>query len=633
MGLDNAISLSSGLTIIAFCGGMLSNGLEDIKYKPELYMEPFADKLARFKEIISAKAVALKNQERASASDKQGSSFIFNIKRLASLNNHGAASFSEKLAEFKEAIAGKALIFGDQEKIFTPDGRSCRFIFDIRKVMLLPEALDLVSDLFWDIYRGEYPFQVGGQESAAIPIIAAIIMKGKERGMGVSGFYTRKERKNTGRQRLIEGVVDGRKIIFVDDLINSGSTIARQLKVLQDIGRTPSHIFTIINFRPLEEYAWVKNSEIKHASLFSLDDFGLKDEIAPAPLFVESYRTCWRFKSPDPNFFYVVPKSAPAIDDKKVYFGSDGGTFWALRQADGRVAWKFKVGEKALGKSIFSSPAIYNNSVYFGAYDGNLYSLDVETGKSNWVFREADWVGSSPAVAPELNTLFVGLGFALPQKRGGIVALNLKTGEKIWEHRIVEHMHSSPLFIEELGAVAIGGNDSAAYLFEAKTGKLLWTFQTGGEIKASFAFDAGRNLISFGSFDGRLYVLDASSGKQLSALVTGGPIYSTPLFYENSVVCASLDKRIYSVDLEAGKLNWSHRFGGRTFASPVIIEGNIFIGSNDGKMSELDPRTGRVISSFQASERIVNKIAWNQNTRRFFLPTYANELYCLEKIE
>src|SRR3989344_4605226 len=243
--------------------------------------ELFAEKLERFKEVVRAKAISSKNQDIAS--------------------NPASKLFSSRFAKFKEIIRARSLIFGNQEKMIAPNGQNLGFIFDIRKIILLPEVLTLVAELFWDIYEKEYPFQVGGQESAAIPIITAIVMKGTERGKPVSGFYIRKSRKNIGLQRLIEGTVNDQKIILVDDLVNSGSTIARQLKILRDIGRTPTLIFTIINFRPLEDYPWVKNNKIKHASLFSLNDFGLKCDITQEPLFVESYRTCWKFESKDPN--------------------------------------------------------------------------------------------------------------------------------------------------------------------------------------------------------------------------------------------------------------------------------------------------------------------------------------------
>ena len=41
----------------------------------------------------------------------------------------------------------------------------------------------------------------------------------------------------------------------------------------------------------------------------------------------------------EPNYFHVVPKSTPTLDDRRVFFGSDSGVFWALEQDTGAVAW------------------------------------------------------------------------------------------------------------------------------------------------------------------------------------------------------------------------------------------------------------------------------------------------------
>ena len=48
-------------------------------------------------------------------------------------------------------------------------------------------------------------------------------------------------------------------------------------------------------------------------------------------------------------------------------------------------------------------------------------------------------------------------------------------------------------------------------------------------------------------------------------------------------------------------------------------------------MYEIDLISGKELSFFQATERITNKIVYNAETERFFVPTFANEIYCLEK--
>lgn len=539
----------------------------------------------------------------------------------------------EKIKHLKKIIAKSGLITKNRQKIISPNGGESNWLFDLRNVFLNPEGLNLITDIFWQYFEKEYPFQVGGQEIAAIPLVSAIVLESQRKGKPINGFIIRKSRKPTGLQKLIEGAVDENKIILVDDLINSGSTILRQIKVLESVGKKVDTVFVLIRFRDENYYKFVEERGSKIISLFSLKDFNLsRDEKADSPP-PQNFKIIWHFQSPEPNYFYRVPKSAPCLDEEKIYFGSDSGYFWALNQENGLAVWKFKVGHHVKGKTIFSSPAIYKDVIYFGAYDGNVYALDTASGKPKWVFREADWVGSSPAIAPDLNLLFIGLEFGLFKKRGGIVALDLKNGEKKWGYEMSEFVHCSPAYCPEKNLVAIGGNDFCVYLFDAKNGELKWKFKTGGEIKTSLIFDAERNLLLFGSFDKHLYALDIDSGELKGKYKTEEIIYSTPTIHKDSVVFSSLDKNIYSLNLKTGKLNWRFSTNGRIFASPIVIENKIYIGSNDGKLYEINAETGKLIDFFQATERITNKIAYNSETKRFFVPTYANEIYCVAKIK
>lgn len=537
---------------------------------------------------------------------------------------------SDKLNTLRELIKARCLITRDKQKIISDTGGEHAWLFDMRQIVLTSDGLPLITDLFWEEFSPLYPFQICGQETAAIPLVAAIIMKGASMEKPVNGFYIRKSRKNKGLQNIIEGKINNEQIILIDDLINTGGTISRQLAALNELQLTPALIFTIIQFRPSADYHWSNENIPPLKSFFTARDFNLtlsKTSVPPP----SPYKILWRFQSPNPSYFHVIPKSGPILHENKIYFGSDNATLWALNQADGSVSWRFKVGKVVNGKSIFSSPAIYDGRVYFGSYDGNIYSLNAESGNLMWVYRQADWVGSSPALAPELGLLFIGLEYALPGRRGGVVALNLKTGDKIWEFAVSEYVHCSPLYIPSRELVAIGGNDSKVYLFAAKTGELLWSYQTKGPVKASLAFHEHENILTFGSFDGNLYILDVTTGVPRFIFKTSGIIYATPVFFGNDIIFPSNDKLIYNIDCKTGQKNWSHDAGARIFASPYVVDNSVFIGANDGKLRELDAKTGKILSIFQASERITNKIAYNSETKRVFLPTFANEIYCLEK--
>lgn len=529
------------------------------------------------------------------------------------------------------------------------------WLFDMRRIFLEPETAEQIAELFWDTFNDKNSVQIGGLESGAISLVANLVAHAhyKRAQKDVSGFFVRKSRKKTGLMRHIEGIVrPNRPIILVDDLLNSGKSFVRQVEILAQEGHPVEAIWVLVRFRNPEYYAYFREKGIRVESLFELNDFtkdlgvrNLTDDMSAAPR--TYFKTVWKFAAHNPNLGMIVPKSDPSIDEERVYVGSDNGVMWALNQSDGSTAWSKQIGFHVKGKGIFSSPAVHEGTLYFGGYDGNVYALDAQTGAQKWVSFEADWVGSSPALAPDLNLLFIGLEFGLWRKRGGIAALDMKTGKTIWTDRAnPAYTHSTPLYLKKHQQVVIGGNDGVARLYDAKSGTPLWQFKTGepGEaeiisgfskfdIKESFAYDATRDRIIFGNVAGVLFFIDRTSGKEVSRFVAEFGFIATPLVSGNAVYATSVDKNLYCIDLDTFREKWRWHSGTRIFSAPTIIEGSIYVGTNAGVLSELDPETGKECSFITLSERIVNRPAYNMATKRFFVPTVANELYCVEKVE
>jgi outer membrane protein assembly factor BamB/orotate phosphoribosyltransferase len=511
------------------------------------------------------------------------------------------------------------------------------WIFDFRPLLLNSQTLDDMCTLFFDFLSGETPFQVGGLETAAIALVAGMLSKGRERGFDMNGFYVRKSRRKDGFQNNIEGNLTDENIVLVDDILNSGKSFMRQIAVLEEAGRSVYAVCVLLRYRDLSFYEELNKRGIKIFSIFTLEEFPLTGGLIATQLDATKksapFATDWKFASEKPNYMHVVPKSAPVLDDKLVYFGADNGVFWAIRQDTGEVAWKYVTFFGSGGKRIFSSPAIWNDLVYFGSYDGNVYALERATGKARWIFREADWIGSSPKVAEDLGVLFIGLEFGLWKKQGGIAALDLKTGKKKWSHTVETYVHSTPGYDSKLNIVVHGSTEGVVYAYNARTGKPLWKAETGAAVRASFAFDVKRKLVCFGSEDRFLHALDTATGKEVFSFETFEPIYSSPLIQEGVLYIGLLDKRVIAIDLDARRMLWEFWTMSRIFADPVIVGEHLYIGSNDGRLYELDTKTGKQTDFVQTTERIVNRIAYNPKSNAIFLPTHANEIYKLRRLE
>lgn len=530
------------------------------------------------------------------------------------------------------------------------------WIFDFRKVLMRGEVAELISNIFYERYKGLYPFQLCTLEVGGIPLLVSLINKFYSSGQrDINGFFVRKSRKKTGLLNMIEGtIMKEKRIMLVDDTMNSGDSFWRQIEVLESLGYRVDTVWSVIRYRDLDFYTRFRNRGIKVESLFTLDDFTsvlgprVMNIVSEIKIRVNPFTTKWIFRSERPSLNYVNPKSQPLLDNDTIYVGSDNQTFWAVRQIDGSVKWSFKIGPHLKMKSIFSSPTLYDNLVIFGAYDGNVYALDRETGKRIWVSFEADWVGSSPAVASELGLVFIGLEFGLFRKHGGIVALDVRTGKTVWhDYSHSALTHASPTYIPYHEQVVIGSNEGIVRMYDAQTGGLMWKFTTfggaeydvrvdagfgKGEIKLGIAYDDKRDLLVFGATDGFLYILERRTGHLIHHHRTEFAIWGTPCIHSGRVYFTSLDKHLRCIDLDSLSIQFEKNIDGtRLFGSPVVIDGKLYVGTNGARLYEIDPMTGEALGYFQAIERITNSVTKNEETGRFFLPTYANEIICLER--
>lgn len=102
--------------------------------------------------------------------------------------------------EYKKEIYNKickeVFITSSSFKIVSsPENQEITWLMDFRRIMLNSDFLDKVSYLAIKECKLDDSFQVGGLESASIPLIAGIVLKSKNLGFDIKGFFIRKSRK------------------------------------------------------------------------------------------------------------------------------------------------------------------------------------------------------------------------------------------------------------------------------------------------------------------------------------------------------------------------------------------------------------------------------------------------------
>jgi outer membrane protein assembly factor BamB/orotate phosphoribosyltransferase len=526
-----------------------------------------------------------------------------------------------------------SVIRAEQEIIVSGTGTPLKWLLDTRIALLNPEMSLAVSALFWDYLEPLHPFQMCCLELTGVPLMMGVQGYAMRCGYSVNGFVIRKEPKPTGRQRQIEGSISDLPIIFLDDILNSGESIERALVIVSRAKKRIARVVALVDFGKSTIGERLIREGIHLKSLIKLEELGVSKQPLAARQDIprQMFREIWKFATNDHNSFDVVPKSTPALDSERVYFGTDSGRFYALNRETGKTDWTFQTGT-AGAKGIRSSPLLAEDIVCFGAYDGVLYALEKGTGRSRWQFIQADWIGSSPCCAHELSSIYVGLEHALPRNRGSLVALDLQSGERKWEFQIEGLVHGSPIYIPDLGSVVIGSNNGAIYSLDALTGRMQWSFTTEGAIKSRPSYDPKRRLVIAGSFDKAIYAWSADTGAVAWKVCTGGVIYSEPLIVSDSVYLCSTDKYLYALQVQDGAEISRFYAGAKLFSSPIASGGRIYFASTGGFVYEFNPQSQSVSGTHFIGDRMTNNILCDGKNNRFYISTVEGHLIACERI-
>jgi outer membrane protein assembly factor BamB/orotate phosphoribosyltransferase-like protein len=640
-------------------GGALGRALL-VRLAPESVVYPHVDEGAyyrvrdRYHYVIDSPSGSILTAGDETVTMKAGELWWFDNKRLHSSRNDGSGWRVHLIFDLLPGSGSQAFKEGGQfpidsdlrrqlaEKIRTvcirratehrltsADGKPQDWLIDLRPALLDAQFIDRVAEAFWTRFRHEMPFQIGGMEVAAVPLITALQLRALNLGLHLNAFIIRKQRKQHGAGQRIEGVLTDAPIVLVDDLVNSGASLEAALVALNDRATGVSRVFTVIDFQSEAGRAWSHRRRIRVDSLFHPRDVGLALGNGGSKELTVPWRTAWKFGSPSGDPFHMVPKSAPVLNDGAVYFGDDTGAMRCLDAERGTERWRFDV-RASSRKGIWSTCALQGSRLYFGAYNGRLYSLNVATGTPIWENAACEWIGSSPVITLRHSALLIGLEYERARARGSIAAFALDDGRKLWEHWLPEYQHGSGAYSDALDVAVFGTNSNRVVALDPSSGEARWTLETRGPVKSAPAIDEARGLVALASFDHCIHIAELGTGAKVATFRTDGLCYTTPLIVGNFLFCGSSDRGMHVIDLERMLQVRRIDVGARVFSSPRPLGDRIVFGTTSGKVICLDQATLTIRTVAQVPDAITNAVAVDPNGRRIYVPTYTNEVYAFD---
>lgn len=163
---------------------------------------------------------------------------------------------------FKLASGGTSMVFCDvKQTLLQPDGS---FAVSTHMLQLIHE-FEVEHEITFDAVAGVV---LGG-----CPIASGVSNFGFTQGARYSVLYVRKEAKDHGTEKLIEGEVQqGMRVALLEDVSTTGGSALKALEVLRKAGADVRAVFSVVDRSEGVAKDAFKNAHTNFRALFTLDD-------------------------------------------------------------------------------------------------------------------------------------------------------------------------------------------------------------------------------------------------------------------------------------------------------------------------------------------------------------------------
>jgi orotate phosphoribosyltransferase len=151
-----------------------------------------------------------------------------------------AARARERLVEL---LREHALVLGE---VTLTSGRVAQYYVDAKRAIMLPEAYVALGVLVAERARALAASAVGGVPVSAIPVACAALAAPEPPD---KGFIVRKERKQHGLQRWIEGPVldPEERCLIVEDVVTTGGSTIEAVSRVREEGLTVAGVVSVLD--------------------------------------------------------------------------------------------------------------------------------------------------------------------------------------------------------------------------------------------------------------------------------------------------------------------------------------------------------------------------------------------------
>lgn len=170
-------------------------------------------------------------------------------------------------------ITADAVFHGD----FTlTSGKKASYYVDLRRVSLDHRVAPLIGQVMLELITDVADVAaVGGMTMGADPIAAAVLHQGAARGLAYDAFVVRKEPKDHGRGRQVEGPdLAGKRVIVLEDTSTTGGSPLAAIEALKKVGAEIAGVAVVVD-RDTGAREVIEAAGYRYFAAIGLTDLGL----------------------------------------------------------------------------------------------------------------------------------------------------------------------------------------------------------------------------------------------------------------------------------------------------------------------------------------------------------------------
>ncbi len=143
----------------------------------------------------------------------------------------------EKKERLIEIVLDKTFKYSEDPPFTLVSGRRSNYYFNCKPTTLDPEGMNLIGEILFSMLEKTDVTAAGGLTLGADPIANAVSVISFQKGRPIKSFIVRKDVKDHGVRKSIEGSVSpGERVVVLDDVITTGGSTITAIRQAREAG-------------------------------------------------------------------------------------------------------------------------------------------------------------------------------------------------------------------------------------------------------------------------------------------------------------------------------------------------------------------------------------------------------------